>query len=609
MIIVAATGLDARMTLRWRAEAVAARRPPRAVFRPADAVAASPSRSAGCARPWNWRRRWTSRRASCGPRPARATARRGRLALRAAGRPGADPQPAPAARRALAALPATASCGSGGGGGDVLADLLDPGPADLTAPPAPPSALVGQLAGIDAATVEAAATHFAGVDGLRDWTSCTGSPTCSTWSAGSPCRSRACPALLTTPRRGRRRGPRRAPRALRRAAWASVVRPVHDVLRRAPATPWSAGCCTVGTPTPTSPTPTVTGGYVSPDQLFETLLIDVSMDPCTRRPASSQRSPRCSCSSLAACSTSSPTSSRTRSTRSAGRRCGRYRVWEANRKVFLFPENWLDPELRDDKSPFFRDVESELLQSDITDQARRDCAGPLPGEARRRREPRDRGLHVEERVAAPGRARPVVHVVGRTAGAKRGYYHRVLDGTWQAWEQVTVDVQDDPVLPVMWKGRFLLFWLKIAKQPDPHNRALSRARSRPTPGWGTWPSATSPSGRRPTSPSACSGASTTTAGGSAPHVRPRSPDRPRRPVRRHGRPVAAAAGLTDRDRPERGARQPRDHRPQPGAGGLGQLALPALHHPHPAGAGPGRLRLGAPGFPADRQFSGAARSL
>ena len=30
-----------------------------------------------------------------------------------------------------------------------------------------------------------------------------------------------------------------------------------------------------------------------------------------------------------------------------------YSVWEADRKVFLYPEDWLEPELRDDKSPFF----------------------------------------------------------------------------------------------------------------------------------------------------------------------------------------------------------------------------------------------------------------
>ena len=43
-----------------------------------------------------------------------------------------------------------------------------------------------------------------------------------------------------------------------------------------------------------------------------------------------------------------------------------YRVWEANRKVFLYPENWIEPELRDDKSPFFKELENELLQNDLT---------------------------------------------------------------------------------------------------------------------------------------------------------------------------------------------------------------------------------------------------
>lgn len=36
----------------------------------------------------------------------------------------------------------------------------------------------------------------------------------------------------------------------------------------------------------------------------------------------------------------------------------RFRVWEANRKVFVEPENYLEPELRDDKTPQF-EPESE----------------------------------------------------------------------------------------------------------------------------------------------------------------------------------------------------------------------------------------------------------
>ena len=45
----------------------------------------------------------------------------------------------------------------------------------------------------------------------------------------------------------------------------------------------------------------------------------------------------------------------------------RYRVWEANRKIFLWPENWLDPEFRDDKTHLFDALESTLLAGDVTD--------------------------------------------------------------------------------------------------------------------------------------------------------------------------------------------------------------------------------------------------
>ncbi len=38
-----------------------------------------------------------------------------------------------------------------------------------------------------------------------------------------------------------------------------------------------------------------------------------------------------------------------------------YRVWEANRKVFIYPENWIEPELRNDNTSFFKDLEIELL--------------------------------------------------------------------------------------------------------------------------------------------------------------------------------------------------------------------------------------------------------
>ncbi|MFA6902177.1 MAG: neuraminidase-like domain-containing protein [Gallionellaceae bacterium] len=46
-----------------------------------------------------------------------------------------------------------------------------------------------------------------------------------------------------------------------------------------------------------------------------------------------------------------------------------YRVWEANRKVFLYPENYIDPTLRDNKTEIFKELEDELLQQKITQES------------------------------------------------------------------------------------------------------------------------------------------------------------------------------------------------------------------------------------------------
>jgi len=42
------------------------------------------------------------------------------------------------------------------------------------------------------------------------------------------------------------------------------------------------------------------------------------------------------------------------------------RVMEADRKVFLYPANWLDPDLREDKTPFFKELENEILSGEDT---------------------------------------------------------------------------------------------------------------------------------------------------------------------------------------------------------------------------------------------------
>lgn len=46
-----------------------------------------------------------------------------------------------------------------------------------------------------------------------------------------------------------------------------------------------------------------------------------------------------------------------------------YRVWEANRKVFLYPGNYIEPTLRDNKTEIFKELEDELLQQNISKES------------------------------------------------------------------------------------------------------------------------------------------------------------------------------------------------------------------------------------------------
>lgn len=143
----------------------------------------------------------------------------------------------------------------------------------------------------------------------------------------------------------------------------------------------------------------------------------------------------------------------------------RYRVWEANRKVFLYPENWLEPELRDGKSSFFRELEGELLQADITDDlaelAFLNYLKKLDDVARLEIV----GMYLEENEKG-NQDDDILHVFGCTNGTTRQYYYRRYEyGYWTPWEKITLNIEGDLVFPVVWKKRLFLFWMSIVEKP------------------------------------------------------------------------------------------------------------------------------------------------
>jgi len=158
----------------------------------------------------------------------------------------------------------------------------------------------------------------------------------------------------------------------------------------------------------------------------------------------------------------------------------KYRVWEANRKVFLWPENWIEPELKKDRSPFFKDMENELLQNEINqftaETAFANYLEKLGGVAQ---------LEIAGFFQEDDGGNTIVHVFGRTAGAEPHlYYYRRYDyRQWTPWEKVELDIQGDYLIPAVVNRRLFLFWPVFTEVPDEAGNSTVNV---PTPGQTTF---------------------------------------------------------------------------------------------------------------------------
>ncbi len=147
-----------------------------------------------------------------------------------------------------------------------------------------------------------------------------------------------------------------------------------------------------------------------------------------------------------------------------------YRIWEANRKIFFYPENWLEPELRDDKSPFFEELESELLQKEITNENVEEAFQSYLHKMDDVAHLDVCGLYHQMEDLNPdevGYETNIVHVIGRTKAIPNIYYYRYYDmnySTWSAWEKIEVDITGDHAVPVVYNRKLHIFWLHFTEK-------------------------------------------------------------------------------------------------------------------------------------------------
>ncbi|MCB0850618.1 MAG: hypothetical protein KDD63_00125, partial [Bacteroidetes bacterium] len=147
-----------------------------------------------------------------------------------------------------------------------------------------------------------------------------------------------------------------------------------------------------------------------------------------------------------------------------------YRVWEANRKVFLYPENYIRPELRDTKTPAFKAFEDDLLQSEINEAAVQQVYKKYLNEYTEVSRLNIAGGYVYDEPGSSGQVKNLI-LFGRTKTEPRKYYYRQArfpQGTavWEPWLNVNVQIDAEKVYPVFAFGKTFVFWTKAEAMVD-----------------------------------------------------------------------------------------------------------------------------------------------
>lgn len=137
-----------------------------------------------------------------------------------------------------------------------------------------------------------------------------------------------------------------------------------------------------------------------------------------------------------------------------------YRVWEANRKVFLYPENYIEPELRDTKTPFFAELEQDLLQGEINaDLVEKAYVRYLDKFAE------VANLKIVGSYFEGNKEAGTLYLLGRTRTDPKVYYLRqhVEGKRWTPWQQISISIEADFATPVFAFNRLFVFWVEFTK--------------------------------------------------------------------------------------------------------------------------------------------------
>jgi hypothetical protein len=154
-----------------------------------------------------------------------------------------------------------------------------------------------------------------------------------------------------------------------------------------------------------------------------------------------------------------------------------YRVWQANREVFLYPENYIQPELRTHTTDQFVQLANALQQSNLTESAiDRVIKTYIDGFS----EVANLNI-VGSYLYTSGSNEQRLYLVGRTTTKPYTYYYRTATlfaskidehapvtyaAVWTPWVKIDLQIKSNSVSPVFAFNKLFLFWAETKQAPS-----------------------------------------------------------------------------------------------------------------------------------------------
>jgi hypothetical protein len=168
-----------------------------------------------------------------------------------------------------------------------------------------------------------------------------------------------------------------------------------------------------------------------------------------------------------------------------------YRMWEANLKVLLNSENYIDMSLWRDKTPPYRAVEAELMQGDASSDKAQSALSSYLYQLEEVSRLTTVGMYRSAPRNSSGARiwrEETLSFIGRTSSRPYKYFARSYqkrgtgpsEGIWTSWKAIDLDLKEAiTVTPILKAGELSLFWLEFREQAYERLPAYSQTGSPP----------------------------------------------------------------------------------------------------------------------------------